>query len=186
VSNPITFLNLRILGTSLSVLQASTTACECYNIEIQKYTNVCLGSIGCNKNCCEVNTKTPQNNPKTGRRQSAPKAAPATKQQSWGKKATWEKATRAKKSDAKARSNKKGRGERVDHILNSMWAIQSHFLISAFLALARLSCRPLLLSFYQVSSKSFRTAIAKQHRIYSAQNWRRSTNTILVVVRLAF
>jgi len=40
-----------------------------------------LGNIDCNKNCCEAN-KTPQNNPKTDRRQSAPKATPTTKQQS--------------------------------------------------------------------------------------------------------
>ena len=44
----------------------------------------------------------------------------------------------------KARSNEKERGERVDHILNSMRMTQPHLLISAFLALARLSCRPLL------------------------------------------
>ncbi len=35
------------------------TACECYDTKVQKCTNVSLGGIGCNKDCCEANTKTP-------------------------------------------------------------------------------------------------------------------------------
>jgi len=57
VSDLVILLNLCILDTSLFVLQVFAIACKYYNIEIQKYTNVCLNNIDCNKNCCEVNTK---------------------------------------------------------------------------------------------------------------------------------
>ena len=45
---------------------------------------------------------------------------------------------------ARGGSNEEGKGERFGHILNSMLAIEAHFLTSARLVLARLSCRPLL------------------------------------------
>ena len=53
----------QILTTSdwVSLLLApGATACECYDTEVQKCTNVCLGGIGCNKDCCEAYTKHPE------------------------------------------------------------------------------------------------------------------------------
>lgn len=85
-------------------------------IELYKYANLSLGVIGC-LIATRTAAKPTQNIPKPQKRPSpktAQKAArTATKQQSWRKE--------GHKGDfAKARSNEKRRGERVDHISNSM------------------------------------------------------------------
>ncbi len=56
-----------------------------------------------------------------------------------------EKRPRARKATQKREAIREKEEERqIDYILNSMRSTQPHLLISAFLALARLSCRPLM------------------------------------------
>ncbi len=90
------------------------TACGCYDNNVQ----TCVWAVSAATRTAAKptqNTPKPQNRP-SPKAEGSTKAAPtATKQQSWKQK-EGHKGT----SQTKARSNKKRRGERVDHILNSM------------------------------------------------------------------
>jgi len=82
-----------------------------------------LSDIDCNKNCCEVNTKhskAPKQAVAKDQRKRQRKRQGSTKSSINGDEATVLKEDYYKGNFAKARSNKKRRGKRVDHILNSM------------------------------------------------------------------
>jgi len=75
-----------------------------------------LGGIGCNKDCCEANTKHPK-----ASKQAVVKGRNGSAKGNTDDDEIAAVLKEGHKSDfTKARSNEKGRGERVDHILNSM------------------------------------------------------------------
>jgi len=82
-----------------------------------------LSGIDCNKDCCEANTKHFKASKQVvvkGRNESAKGSAKGSAKDSIDDDETTAVLKEGHKSDFIARSNEKGREERVDHILNSM------------------------------------------------------------------